>query len=57
MEGDGIGTFITKEAQRILEYLLSEEVKNGKIKFNYIDGLTIEKRIQVLKPIPDDVLE
>ena len=55
--GDGIGPFITKEAQRILEYLLDQEVKNGKVKFNYIDGLTIERRIQFLKPIPDDVLE
>ncbi len=55
--GDGIGPFITKEAQRILEYLLDQEIKNGKIKFNYIDGLTIERRVQFLKPIPDDVLE
>jgi isocitrate/isopropylmalate dehydrogenase len=32
LEGDGIGTFITKEAQKILEYLLSEEVKKWKNK-------------------------
>jgi len=55
--GDGIGPYITKEAQRILEYVLSNEVKQGKVKFHYIDGLTIERRIQVLKSIPDDVLE
>jgi isocitrate dehydrogenase (NAD+) len=55
--GDGIGPYITKEAQRILEHVLINEIKQGKVKFNYIDGLTIERRIQVLKPIPDDVLE
>jgi len=55
--GDGIGPYITKEAQRILEYVLSNEVKQGKVEFHYIDDLTIEKRIQVLKPIPDNVLE
>jgi len=55
--GDGIGPYITKEAQRILEYVLTNEIKQGKVKFHYIDGLTIERRIQALKPIPDDVLE
>lgn len=55
--GDGIGPAITKQAQRILEFLLQDEVKTGKIEFNVIDGLTIENRIAAKKAIPDDVLE
>lgn len=55
--GDGIGPAITKQAQRILEYLLKDEAKNNKVKFKVIEGLTIEKRAEVDKAIPDDVLE
>lgn len=55
--GDGIGPTITAEAQRVLEWLLADEVKNGKVEFRVIDGLTIEKRAEVGKAIPDDVLE
>ncbi|MBN2620105.1 isocitrate/isopropylmalate dehydrogenase family protein [candidate division WOR-3 bacterium] len=54
--GDGIGPHITGEAQRVLEHLLADEVKNGKIEFRVIDGLTIERRAEVHKPIPDEVL-
>lgn len=55
--GDGIGPYITSEARRVLEQLLDNEVKSGKIEFRTIEGLTIEKRAEVNKPIPDDVLE
>lgn len=55
--GDGIGPIITKEAARVLQFILENEVKNEKIFFKYIDGLTIENRIAVGKAIPDDVLE
>lgn len=55
--GDGIGPYITSEAQRVLEELLKEEVRNGKVEFRVIEGLTIEKRAEVRKAIPDDVLE
>lgn len=55
--GDGIGPTITKESARVLEYILSDDVKDGKIEFRQIDGLTIENRIKVMKAIPDDVLE
>ncbi len=54
--GDGIGPIITKESARVLEYMLADEVKAGKIEFKYIDGLTIENRVAVMKAIPDDVL-
>lgn len=55
--GDGIGPFIAAESRRILEYLLQEEEKAGKVEFRNIEGLTIEKRAEVGKAIPDDVLE
>ena len=55
--GDGIGPRITHEAARILEFLLKDEVNKGKIEFKYIDGLTIERRAELLKAIPDDTLE
>jgi len=54
--GDGIGPFITKEAQRVLEFLLKKEVANGKVQLKVIEGLTIENRAKVMKTIPDDVL-
>ncbi len=55
--GDGIGPIITKESARVIEFLLEDEVKKGRIEFKYIDGLTIENRVSVMKAIPDDVLE
>lgn len=54
--GDGIGPFITAEAQRVLEFLLSEDIKKGRIVLKVIDGLTIENRAACGKAIPDDVL-
>jgi len=55
--GDGIGPAITAQAQRILEYLLADEVKSGKVAFKVIDGLTIERRVEENAAIPADVLE
>ena len=55
--GDGIGPTITKEARRVLEFLLSCEIAAGKVEFKDIDGLTIENRIAVGKAIPDDVMD
>ena len=54
--GDGIGPFITAQAQRVLEFLLKDEVEKGKVVFKVIDGLTIENRAKQMKAIPDDVL-
>ena len=55
--GDGIGPIISQETQRILEFVLEEEVKTGRIEFRTIDGLTIENRAEHLAAIPEDVLE
>lgn len=54
--GDGIGPIISAEAERLLRFLLEEEVKNGKVEIKTIEGLTIENRIAKNKAIPDDVL-
>ena len=54
--GDGIGPFIAAESQRVLEFLLQEQVASGKVEFRAIEGLTIENRAALLKTIPDDVL-
>jgi len=55
--GDGIGPAITAQAQRIIEYLLKDEIAAGKIEIRVIEDLTIEKRVEVLQAIPDSVLE
>ncbi len=55
--GDGIGEFISKNAQEVLTHVLKNEVKNGKITFKEIKGLTIENRVKHKKAIPDDILE
>jgi isocitrate dehydrogenase (NAD+) len=54
--GDGIGPYITKEAKRVLEFLLEEEIAKGKVRLQVIEGLTIENRAKTMKTIPDDIL-
>ncbi|MBR3949219.1 MAG: isocitrate/isopropylmalate dehydrogenase family protein [Oscillospiraceae bacterium] len=56
IDGDGIGPIITRQASRVLEKLLAEEIAAGSIQLNYIEGLTIENREKCGKPIPEDVL-
>lgn len=55
--GDGIGPFITREAVRVMKYILAKEIAEGKVELRVIEGLTIEERAKVLKAIPDQVLE
>ncbi len=54
--GDGIGPTITAASQKVLEDMLADEVRAGKVEFRVIDGLTIENRAACNKAIPDDVL-
>ena len=56
LAGDGIGPFIAKESKRVVEHILKEEVKAGKLEIRDIDGLTIENRAAKVQAIPDDVL-
>ncbi|MGF7142687.1 isocitrate dehydrogenase (NAD+) [Anaerotaenia torta] len=55
--GDGIGPAITGQAQRVLEYLLQDEIKAGRVEFREIEGLTIERRAAEKAAIPPAVLE
>ena len=55
--GDGIGPIISAQARRVLEFILQDMVKDGKVEFIDIEGLTIENRIAKGKAIPDDVME
>jgi len=56
LPGDGIGPYIAAEAERVLRYMLEDEIKKGKIFIATIEGLTIENRAAHKKAIPDDVL-
>ncbi len=54
--GDGIGPIISRESDRLLQFILKDEIANGKVELRTIEGLTIENRIAKNKAIPDDVL-
>lgn len=55
--GDGIGPSITNQAQRLLEYLLNDNIKEGRVEIRNIEGLTIENRIKEKQGIPSLVLQ
>lgn len=54
--GDGIGPFITAEARRVLEALLKDQLKDGKVVFKEISGLTLENRLKTGATIPPETL-
>lgn len=56
-EGDGIGPVITRQAARVLKYMLTKELEQGKIELRFIDGLTLENRLKHGRAVPEDVLE
>jgi len=56
IDGDGIGPIIMEQAVRVLEKLLSEEIKAGTIILKRIDGLTIENRLALGESVPKEVL-
>jgi isocitrate dehydrogenase (NAD+) len=55
--GDGIGPYICNSARIVMEHLLADRIKSGNIEVRTIDGLTIERRVEVMKAIPDDTLD
>jgi isocitrate dehydrogenase (NAD+) len=54
--GDGIGPIIAEETVRVLRELLKDEIRSGRVEIREIGGLEIERRIKLMKPLPDDVL-
>ncbi len=55
--GDGIGPYIIKEAERVLEFMLAEKLSTGEVVFREIEGLTIERRAKLMQSVPEDVME
>lgn len=55
--GDGIGPIITREALKVLEAALSEEISSGSVEVRKIEGLTIENRLEKGESVPKDVLD
>lgn len=56
LPGDGIGPYIMKQAVRVAQFLLSDEMASGKVEFRTIPGMTIEERAAKNQSLPDDVL-
>ena len=56
VDGDGIGPIIMKQAVRVLETLLKDEIAAGKVVLKRIEGLTIENRLALNQSVPTDVL-
>ena len=54
--GDGIGPILMREAKRLLEQLLADEIACGKIELREIEGLTIENRLACGQAVPADTL-
>ena len=54
--GDGIGPVIMEETHDLLEKLLEDELKNGRVVFKEIEGFTLENRLAKEKTVPDEVL-
>ena len=57
IDGDGIGAVISPQARRVLEALLADEIRSGKIVLKQIQGLTIENRLALGQSVPRQVLE
>ena len=45
IDGDGIGPIIMKQAERVLEKLLADDIASGRVVLKKIEGLTIENRL------------
>ena len=56
IDGDGIGPLIMEHAVAVLEKLLADEIQKGSIILKKIEGLTIERRLELEQPVPADVL-
>ena len=55
--GDGIGPVIMDETKRVMDILLKDEIAAGTIVLKPIEGLTIERRLELGQSVPADVLE
>lgn len=56
VDGDGIGPIIMEHAVKVLKTLLADEIRQGSVVLKHIEGLTIERRLELGKSVPEDVL-
>lgn len=56
LPGDGIGPIIMKQALRVLNELVKDEIKENKIEVRTIEGMTIENRVAKMESLPADIL-
>ncbi len=57
LPGDGIGPIIMKQAVRVVNELLKEEIASGRVELRTIEGMTIENRVEKMQSLPDEVFE
>ena len=57
LPGDGIGPIIMEQALRVLNYLLQDEIADGKIEIRHIEGMTIENRDALGESLPAPIFE
>ena len=54
--GDGIGPVIVDAARSVLEALLADDIREGRVELVPIEGLTIENRMQLGQSVPKGTL-
>lgn len=57
LPGDGIGPVIMPLALQVMEALVGDEIRAGKIEIRHIEGMTIENRVAKNNSLPQECLE
>ena len=57
LPGDGIGPVIMPLALQVMEALVGDDMKSGKIEIRHIEGMTIENRVAQNNSLPQECLE
>ena len=57
LPGDGVGPILMKQALRVLEDLMAPEIASGRLIIRQIEGMTIERRADLMQSLPDDVFQ
>lgn len=57
LPGDGIGPVIMPLALKVMEALVGEDIRSGRIEIRNIEGMTIENRVEKRNSLPEECLE